>query len=227
MKSISTLYFLALLALAACGGQSSKQGSSTVQSPADTVGLAAPQAPGEAPGGYNKKQSARQDIAPFEAVLEDGKVRFTLSSPNEEGRNLLTVVPSGLEGRNDTLQLQVEGYVQEAFKADLNKDGFIEVYAVSISSGPLAKEHLYGFSSYRDRSYGPITLGEPQQARMMDGYQGQGRFYLGEDGKLKREFPLFDAAGQPSGSKRIITYELQKGETSFILEPVKSETIGN
>jgi predicted small lipoprotein YifL len=228
MKSIDCMVLiLALAALAACGGKPAAPESTAEAEPAeDSLATSAETVAqqDEVPASYRQVGRARQEPKPFEAVLEDGKVRFALSSPNQAEGNLLTVVPSGLAGRNDTLQLQVEGYVQEAFKADLNRDGFIEVYAVTYRGDAQAKEQLHGFSSYRNKSYGPITVYEPDAAAMA-GYQGQGRFYLGDDGQLRREFPLFDAAGQPTGRKRLVHYELQHGETSFILQPVKSETL--
>lgn len=217
---------LALAVLAACGGKpAAPERPAEAELAEDTlVASTTDVVPAEEQASYRQLEQARQEPEPFEAVLEDGKIRFALSSPNDAEGNLLTVVPSGLAARNDTLQLQVEGYVHDAFKADLNRDGFIEVYAVTYRGGAQPKEQLYGFSSYRNRSYGPITVYEPE-ATTMAGYRGQGRFYLDEDGQLRREFPLFDAAGQPTGRKRLVHYELRQGETSFILQPVKSETL--
>ena len=137
------------------------------------------------------------------------------------------VSPSGLEIRNDTFRMEVSGLVHDARLADLDKDGFPEVYAFARSTGADSTAFVYAFSSYRNRSYGAVGVRElssrPEMAR---GFNGHSTFYF-EDGRLKRSFPVYEQ-GEPTGKKRVVTYALRQGEASFILEPVSSvEMDGN
>ncbi|MCO6475897.1 MAG: hypothetical protein J5I94_04710 [Phaeodactylibacter sp.] len=159
---------------------------------------------------------------PFEKKLERGGITFHLSSPNVPEENTLVVAPSGFELRNDTFQIGVEGMVTDAQLADLDQDGFQEVYAFSRTVGSDSTAHVYGFSSFRNRSYGPIGVQQLSAKKdMAEGFNGHGRFYF-EDGTLKRSFPIFEG-GKATGKNRIITYALRQGEASFILEPVSAE----
>lgn len=220
------LFIAILLVLAGCSGKNSGAASATAQhaAAADTAG-AGPGTEAEASSLESPAamEQEPEQAAPFEKTLRAGKVSFTLSCPNKEAeKNILCATPQGLEVRNEQLCLEAAGRVYEAFQADLNQDGFIEVYALSAGPKPESRGQIYGFSSYRDRSHGPITIREPE-AGVMEGYQGRDTFYLAE-GSIKRAFPLFGSDKQPTGRQRIISYALEKGETSFILEPGGSET---
>lgn len=161
----------------------------------------------------------RRNRVPFDKTLEQGPIRFHLSSLNVPVENTLLVMGNGFEVRNDTFQIVVEGLVTEARLADLDKDGFPEAYAFSRSTDSDSTAHVYGFASFRNRSYGPVGVSElSAHPDMAKGYKGHGRFYF-EDGVLKRSFPIFEA-GKATEKKRIVTYNLRQGEASFILEPV-------
>lgn len=167
---------------------------------------------------------SRKNRVPFEKSLEKAPVRFQLSSPNMPEENTLVVTASGFETRNDTFQIAVAGLVTDAQLADLDKDGYPEVYAFARSTGSDSTAYVYGFSSFRNRSYGPVGVSElAAQKEMAEGFNGHGRFYF-EDGVLMRSFPIYKG-GQPTGKWRVITYSLRQGEASFILEPISSEAV--
>lgn len=158
----------------------------------------------------------------FEKKLRTGKIEFYLSSPNTPEMNTLVVASSGFENRNDTFQLEVAGLAFDAQLADLDKDGYPEVYAFTRSAGSDSTHYAYGFASNRNLSYGPVNVRElAVNPDMAKGFNGQDRFYF-EGGALKRSFPLFQD-GRPTGQKRIVTYKLYPGESSFILEPATAE----
>ncbi|MCB0552588.1 MAG: hypothetical protein KDD02_03475 [Phaeodactylibacter sp.] len=214
MKPAYLLLFAVLLALGSCTGKSADKAPAQQPSSETTSTAQAESEPTAEP--------QPEKVPPLERTLTAGKVSFTLSCSNESAeKNVLCAQPQGLEVRNDQLCLDVEGQARDAFQADLNKDGFIEVY--TFTAGPDARGHLYGFASYRNRSYGPINVREPKDA-LLQGYQGQDAFYV-KEGQIKREFPLYNDNGQLSGQRRVITYQLKQGETSFILEPGNSETV--
>lgn len=164
----------------------------------------------------------RRNRIPFEKRLEKGGLAFHLSSPNVPEENTLTASPSGFEVRNDSFQIMVEGNVTDAQLADLDKDGFPEVYAFARSIGPDSTAYVYAFTSYRNRSFGLVSVSDlSNHKEMAEGFNGHGRFYF-ENGLLKHSFPIYQE-GKPSGKQRIVTYGLRQGEASFILEPVSSE----
>jgi len=166
----------------------------------------------------------RHSRIPFEKSLSHGPVHFNLSSPNVPEENTLVVAPTGFENRNDTFQVEVVGRVFDAQLADLNKDGFPEVYAFSRSAGSDSTSFAYGFASYRNLSYGPVNVRElAVKPELEEGFNGHDRFYF-EGGVLKRAFPIHEE-GRPTSKKRIVAYTLYQGETSFILEPSSGEVV--
>ena len=167
---------------------------------------------------------SRKNRVPFEKKLDQAPLRFQLSSPNVPDENTLVITASGLETRNDTFQVAVAGRVTGAQLADLDKDGYPEVYAFARSSGSDSTAYVYAFSSYRNRSYGPVGVSElAAQKEMAEGFNGHDRFFF-KDGVLMRSFPIYQA-GKPTGQWRVITYSLRQGEASFILEPISSEAV--
>ncbi|MCB0587226.1 MAG: hypothetical protein KDD06_18140 [Phaeodactylibacter sp.] len=167
---------------------------------------------------------SRKNRVPFEKKLDQAPLRFQLSSPNVPDENTLVITASGLETRNDTFQVSVAGLVFDAQLADLDKDGYPEVYAFARSTGSDSTAYVYAFSSYRNRSYGPVGVSElAAQKEMAEGFNGHDRFFF-EDGVLMRSFPIYQA-GKPTGQWRVITYSLRQGEASFILEPISSEVV--
>ncbi|MCB9264038.1 MAG: hypothetical protein H6558_03335 [Lewinellaceae bacterium] len=217
--SIPALLLGALL-LWSCAGGGNPGDKGLAEAKDSTV--VAPEAEPVAPAEPEQKTTGA-----FEKSLAQGPVSFNLYSPNVPEGNTLVVSPSGLEIRNDTFRMEVSGLVHDARLADLDKDGFPEVYAFARSTGADSTAFVYAFSSYRNRSYGAVGVRElssrPEMAR---GFKGHSTFYF-EDGRLKRSFPVYEQ-GEPTGKKRVVTYALRQGEASFILEPVSSvEMDGN
>ncbi|MCB0568766.1 MAG: hypothetical protein KDC66_03335 [Phaeodactylibacter sp.] len=225
MKPILLLLLAAMLALGSCAGKKNGKGlsdpgmtASDTMATEDTAVL--PAAAEDTP----TAEALPEQTAPFEQKLTAGKISFTLSCSNEQPqKNELCATPEGLEVRNERLCFEVDGRVSDAFQGDLNGDGFIEIYAASSGPAPEARGHLYGFASYRNRSYGIIAVREPK-GDMMQGYEGRDTFYMMAGKHLMRAFPVYSDGGQPTGQRRVITYVLKQGETSFVLEPSSSET---
>jgi hypothetical protein len=152
----------------------------------------------------------------FEQKLSDGGVSFTVSSPNQAKGNTLTIAAEGLELRNETYEEEIGNYqIYRADIADLNQDGFPEVYI--FARNETGKSQVYAYSSYRNRSYGQIYVPEiATEDQRMTGYQGGDQFKLQETALL-REFPIYEN-GRASGSSRTLTYKLKMGEASYRLE---------
>lgn len=212
MRSALVILSFFTLALLGCSGNSPSDGATS----GDTTAVETAKEP------TRPAMLSRKNRVPFEKDLEQGPIRFHLSSPNVSEENTLVVAPSGFETRNDTFQIVVEGMVRDARIADLDQDGFPEVYAFAQSTGSDSTAYIYGFSSFRNRSYGEIGVaGLEAFPEMAKGFNGHDRFLL-EDGVLKRSFPIFEQ-GKDSGKKKVLTYALRQGEASFILDPVSVE----
>ncbi len=213
----SSIFILCLFSIALWSCSGSGRSSEGQDSASSDSTMAAPEKEPTRPAMLSGKNRV-----PFEKKLEKGSITFHLSSPNVPEENTLVVAPSGFEVRNDTFQIGVEGVVTDAQVADLDQDGFPEVYAFSRSAGSDSTAYVYGFSSFRNRSYGPVGVQELSAKKdMAEGFNGHGRFYF-EGGALKRSFPVYEQ-GKATGKKRIVTYALRQGEASFILEPVSAE----
>ncbi len=217
MRILAFAFFLALFS---CSGSSS---SSDAESTADQEAADSVEAAGEA-AERSPEAPAPDEPQAFEETFSEGKVQFTITSPNSTQGNTLTVAPSGLEQRNDTMSFNIQGLATDARMADLNQDGFPEVYVFVKNVGEQPSSAIYGFASYRNRSYGPINVQEPP-ADMLEGYQGDDEFTL-EGTALKRSFPVYENMGTEAerlAGQQVITYELKKGEAAFVLEPTGSE----
>lgn len=221
MKISSNLSLaLLLLSLHSCGGSSpSTTGTEDQQAASTAPTEEAADAP-KVRQGQNQEnlELARQASPlskPFEKVLQAGEVSFEVRSPNRGQDNQLTLTSSGFSVRDEAQQVEIEGLLADAQLADLNADGYPEVYLFTISEAEGAKAmQVYAFASYRNRSFGPIYIPAlPESDSRMQGYQGGDKYRLGSE-ELIRTFSTTD--GEES-----MEYELVKGETSFVLQPRK------
>ncbi|MCF6183418.1 MAG: hypothetical protein L3J56_02120, partial [Bacteroidales bacterium] len=79
--------------------------------------------------------------------------------------------------------------------ADLNQDGFEELYIVTQSAGSGSYLNVIGYSSNRDKSISPIyfpelTDSDFDKGAIFEGYMGHDSFFIQEN-KLVRKFPIY------------------------------------
>jgi hypothetical protein len=163
-----------------------------------------------------------QNVA-FDEILKQGNVSFTISSPNVPERNTMVIFSEGLELRNDTFQLEVQGIVNDAQLADVNGDTFPEVYVFTQQKDNDQLGEVYVFTSYRNRSFGQAFFKEvPRANSLSTATNTTDRFKL-EGGKLVREIGTATEgnAVQAESATTTITYELRPGEASFQLIPLQ------
>jgi hypothetical protein len=132
----------------------------------------------------------------------------------------ITVQGTGFPNSQEVFTLKDVDPMQTGLQADLDGDGFEEIYLVLRSAGSGSHATIYGFVSYKDKSYGQIYIPEPaENDANFKGYMGHDRIsILGN--RLIREFPVFNAGdpnSSPSGGTRVLRYALEAGETSYIL----------
>lgn len=122
--------------------------------------------------------------------------------------------------------------LSDAFLADLDQNGFQEIYLITVSAGSGSYGKVIAYGSNRDISISPIYVypaGE-EDRRIGDlflGYRGHDQFVL-EDSGLIRSFPVYadeDPNARPSQGQRKIRYELVKGEASWQLRIKDHESI--
>ncbi|TXB61911.1 hypothetical protein [Phaeodactylibacter luteus] len=221
MKTRLNLFLtLLLLSLYSCGGSSPSTTGTEDQQAASTAPTEEAAAEPKAQQGESQENTElfRQAAPlgkPFEKVLQAGEVSFEVRSPNRGQDNQLTLTSSGFSVRNEAQQVEVEGLLADAQLADLNADGYPEVYLFTISEVEGGKAmQVYAFASYRNRSFGPIYIPAlPESDNRMQGYKGGDKYRLDSEA-LVRTFSTTD--GEES-----LEYELVKGETSFVLQPRK------
>lgn len=194
-KQLLRAVILSLL-LPACGGGSAAPGDKA--GPGDTVK--------ESPGEYQ---------------TGTGKT-ITIRETHPLGRSLSTIEV----GTRDFEHNRPETFadrdpISGVFVADLDRNGFDEIYIITASSGSGSYGDVLGFASNKDRSLSMVNFPRPEE--------GDGRFrgYMGHDGfaidghNLVRTFPVYnegDGNSSPTGGRRRIVYGLHHGEAMWQLK---------
>ena len=105
--------------------------------------------------------------------------------------------------------------------ADLDNNGFDEIYIITTSAGSGSYGNVLGFASNKDKSISMINFPEIQKGEQaFEGYMGHDIFSI-EDNKLVRIFPLYkknDINQHPTGGRRKLLYGLYPGEAMWQLK---------
>jgi len=134
----------------------------------------------------------------------------------------------------NTIEISTEGFeynrpeiyedrdpISNVFIADLDGDGFDEIYIITTSAGSGSYGTVLGFASNKDKSLSMINFPEIQEGdKNFEGYMGHDTFAL-EDQKLIRTFPIYhkdDTNQNPTGGKRKVIYGLYPGEAMWQLK---------
>ena len=156
----------------------------------------------------------------FERTLTLQGMTFRLQCDNTATLNSLTLTPSGLEIDNSPVTLEVDGIVTGAEIADLNADGYPEVYVYVTSAGSGSYGSLAAWSANNRKSISMIHLPDlAEDPEHGQGYMGHDKFTIAEQ-YVVRSFPVYredDANAAPSGGTRQIQYRLEPGEATWQL----------
>ena len=158
--------------------------------------------------------------AGFDKKLSLQGVTFHVTCPNKGSVNKLTIMPAGLKGGNEAIKQEVDGTVLGAEVADLNADGFPEIYVYVVSAGSGGYGSLVAYASNSNKSLTAVHLPELADDKAnAKGYMGHDEFAVVEN-SLVRRFPLYkegDPNARPTGGARQIQYKLKAGEAGWVL----------
>jgi len=135
--------------------------------------------------------------------------------------NDITVIPENFESVNEPFIIKNADPVTSIFTADINSDGYSELYIITVSAGSGSYSGIYAFASNKDKSVSPVYVKDFYEK----GYRGHDRIFL-KGNRLYRSFPLYkkdDKNCCPSGGTKTVQYRLIKGEASWILEVDESD----
>jgi hypothetical protein len=156
---------------------------------------------------------------PFDQSLTLQRVAFRVQSANGSVPGALRIEPKGLSVDNAVQERPIQGRVESAVVADLNRDGSPELYVMVRGEAPRAEGSLVAFSANRRKSLSEIAVPALSDTPgAMAGYRGRDRFSV-VGGVLVRRFPVFrdgDADDRPSGVRQV-AYRLKPGEATWQL----------
>ena len=141
-----------------------------------------------------------------------GKI-FLVSELHPMGKSLSHIVmrSKGFEFEiNDTIKSTDP--ISEIFMADLDSNGFEELYIVTQSAGSGSYGRIIGYSSNRDKSGTSIHV-EDQDSSPSEEYSGHDRYSIGKKGLIRTYKNYTGQEGQ-------VLYKLLKGEAGWILKPI-------
>jgi len=154
----------------------------------------------------------------FSQRLELQGYAFDLAVKADGSTNELTIVPHGLREQSGPTTVKIEGAVSGTEIADLDGNGFPEIYVYVNSSGSGRNGSLVGYAVNRGKTMTEIYLPPvSENAKLRSGYRGHDEFAVVE-GTFVQRFPIFRAGeSNPSGKTRQLQYKLKQGEAGWIL----------
>ena len=208
-RSLPTALLAALLGFA-CGAQEGATPEAAAETPAVTKEQSVP---------------SQEAGATFEFTSTDSwnsGITYHVTSPNSGSINRVTITPSGLEGDNSPIEVDVDGTVTGAEVGDLNADGAPEIYVYATSAGSGSYGALIAYAPNNRKSLTPIYLPPvSENPEASPGYMGHDEFAVVENSLVQR-FPVYaagDTNAQPSGGTRQLQYHLEAGEAGWVLKP--------
>jgi hypothetical protein len=157
----------------------------------------------------------------FDQTYELQGISFQISSANNSSINNLTIQPNGLEIDNSSINVEIDGTVTAAEIADLDGNGWPEIYVYVNSAGSGSYGSLVAFAVNKGKSISDIYLPPISDDKVnSNSYMGHDEFAVVEN-ILARRFPIYlenDSNSSPSGGTRQLQYKLIMGEASWILK---------
>jgi hypothetical protein len=167
---------------------------------------------------------------PKEYKTKTGKT-IIISETHPTGQSLSTIEIRTKDFEHNYQEIYEDrDSISDVFVADIDGNGFDEIYIITTSAGSGSYGTVLGFASNKDKSLSMINFPEIQKGdENFKGYMGHDIFKI-EDQKLVRIFPIFnegDTNQNPTGGTRKLVYGLYLGEAMWQLKVEKSETLNS
>ncbi len=160
------------------------------------------------------------DSLSYNKLLSMKDIMFEIASSENEGANTLVIQPIGLKIDNNKLVHKYNGTIDNVEIADLNIDGYPEVFVYIVSPDKSRKSSLIAYSVNNGKSVSAISFPElKDNPEASKGYRGNDEFAVVE-ATLVQRFPVYeDNAGENSVPKKMrqLQYKLKDGEASRVL----------
>jgi hypothetical protein len=150
-------------------------------------------------------------------TLKSGKSFTIFQEPESEYLYDVRIVGNGFLEKTDTILFDEIEKVDTVVIADLDNDGFEELYIFTRGFEPGDYDHVFGVMSAEDKSYDEIIFPsiKPEDitmGSMFEGYNGKDVYKI-KDNVLERTFPVHkqgDTYENPELGYRTIYYTIEK-----------------
>jgi len=166
--------------------------------------------------------------APTEYKTKTGKtIIVSETHPVSQSLSTIRISTKGFEHNHGEVY-EDRDPISDVFVADLDGNGFDEIYIITTSAGSGSYGTVLGFASNKDKSLSMINFPEIRKGdENFEGYMGHDTFKI-EDQNLVRVFSMYnegDTNQNPTGGTRKLVYGLYPGEAMWQLRIDKSETL--
>jgi heat shock protein HslJ len=176
-------------------------------------------------------------LARFSREQSDAAKAYTTKT----GKRIIVSQPHPAGESIGTIEVRTEGFehnfkevfedrdpISDVFVADLDGNGFDEIYIVTTAAGSGSYGTILGFASNKDKSLSMIHFPEIRKGDSnFEGYMGHDTFKI-EGRKLVRIFPVYqeeDTNENPTGGRRKLLYGLIPGEAGWQLRIINREEL--
>lgn len=155
-------------------------------------------------------------------IITSTSKTVVLETAHPKGASLTDITVYFKHDTTSKLTYNDKDPVSSFFAADLDGNGFDEVYIITTAAGSGSYGNVWAFSSNKDRSFSFVYFPELVEADLkpgkpFHGYEGHDVFKV-EGNRLVRNFRVSEGDQKIN---RTIRYQLKKGETGYILEAEK------
>jgi hypothetical protein len=145
-----------------------------------------------------------------------GKV-FLFEESHPRGMSLSDISVRFADDKNSEFTASDIDPVSKVLLADLDNNGFDELYIFTTAAGSGSYGKVHGYASLKDKSLGMVNMPEPSEKDMVkggnfEGYEGHDEFDI-----LNNELTRFFPVKSDKGTKRTITYKMVPGEAMYQL----------
>ncbi len=152
------------------------------------------------------KKDAKKKPVPFEKNIIYNSMNFKVSSPGIDSGNTVTITPTGLNGDNKPIVIELGGTVHEILTGDIDGDSWPELIVWETAADKI-HQVIHGYTVNNGRFLIPFTTTNTgNKDALADGYGGFDEFNIGNNVLLHR-FPIVKG-GKPTKKTRQLQYSL-------------------